>query len=140
METITLISRKSTFCWYQLWKKVTASEFILPAIGFLFIALVSIHDTYLVIIEEHILVLEKNPICVSLIRLDPEGFTFFILAKMMGALVVILTLTWLHRVRYAYAATVTYAVVVFQAFLLMYLHLSDPLIWDLPNFMLLFSN
>ena len=55
METISLISRKSTFCWHQLWKNVSANNFLIPAIGFLFIALVAIHDTYLVVVEEHIL-------------------------------------------------------------------------------------
>ena len=140
METITLISRKSTFCWFQLWNKVTANEFLIPAIGFLFIALVSIHDTYLVIIEEHILMLEKNPICAFLIRLEPECLTFFILGKMLGAVAVIFTLMLLHRVRYRHADIVTSAVVIFQAMLLTYLHLSDPLIWDLPNFMLLFRS
>ena len=139
MDTINLISDKSCFCCNRFWKNVTANEFWIPAIGFLFIALVSIHDTYLVVIEEHILKLEKNPICAYLIRLEPNNCSFFILGKMIGAFTVIISLMALYRMRYAHANLITGAVVIFQAALVMYLHLSDPLIGDLPNFMLLFN-
>lgn len=139
METITLISRMRPFCWRRFWANLKAHDLLLPTLGFIFIAAVSVYDTYLVTIEEHILWMEKNPICATLIRLEPNGFTFFICGKVVGALMVIFVLMKLHRIGYRYANYVTGSIAAFQLFLLVYLHLSDPLLGGLPNFALLFN-
>lgn len=107
--------------------------------GLAFIAMVSIHDTYLVTIEEEILTMEKNPICARLIQWEPVGFTYFILGKMIGTLSVIVALITLHRIGYRHAGIITGAVVAFQFSLLVYLHFSDPLLGGLPNFAVLFD-
>ena len=107
-------------------------------IGFLFIAIVSMHDAYLVTIEEEILTMEKNPLCVKLIQWDPDGFTFFLAGKMTGTLLVILSLYLLPHLGYHHADLVTAAIVGFQFSLLVYLHLSDPMLGGLPNFSVLF--
>ena len=115
------------------------TKVLITTVALMFIAAVSMHDTYLAVIEEEILLMEKNPICVDLIRLDPEGLTFFILGKCIGTLAVIGTLAGLHWFNYTHAKIVTAAVALFQAFLLGYLHLSDPLMGGLPNFAVLFA-
>ena len=120
-------------------RNIKADRFLVAVIGCLFIAIVSAYDTYLVVIEENILLMEKNPICVRLIKLDPSGFSYFIMGKVSGTAAVISTLLFFHRKRYSYAWMVTGAIVAFQAMLLIYLHFSDPLLGGLPNFALLFT-
>jgi len=113
--------------------------FLITVMGCFFIAIVSAYDTYLVTIEENILFMEKNPICVLLIKLDPNGFSYFIMGKATGTVVVISSILFFHCKRYSYAWMVTRAIVAFQAMLLIYLHFSDPLLGGLPNFALLFT-
>ena len=117
---------------------VWPDKLLLTIIGCLFIAIVSVHDTYLVVIEENIQFIEKNPICMILIEMEPHGMSFFILGKTIGTLAVVSALLFLHRKRYAHSQLVTGAVATFQALLLIYLHFSDPKLGGLPNFALLF--
>lgn len=140
METVTLnFGKRKTFNSSRLFRSIFADSQLLTIAGCLFIAAVSIHDTYLVTVEPMILNMEKNPICKALIKMDPHYFSFFICGKMTGMLAVIGTLLFFHRIRYSRALLITGAVVTFQGLLLIYLHLSDPLIGDLPNFALLFQ-
>ena len=104
-----------------------------------FIAIVSAHDTWLAVDNEEIMRVEKNPICLALIQLEPERFTFFVLGKSIGTLTVISVLTLLIRSSYRYASQVTISIAAFQFCLLIYLHLSDPLIDGWPNPLLLFQ-
>ena len=106
---------------------------------FLTIAIISAIDIWFAVANTAILRVEKNPICMALIELEPQGFTFFIIGKAAGTLMVLLTLSLLYRVRYRHANMVTFAIALFQIGLLMYLTLSDPLTHDLPNFGLLFG-
>ena len=143
METVTLnAGGRKTYCAARLLRNVRSMFLhrqLLTIIGCLFIAIVSVYDTYLVTIEPSILQMEKNPICTSLIRMDPHYFSFFICGKIAGTSAVLGTLLFFHRIKYSRAALVTSAVVAFQALLLVYLHLSDPRIGGLPNFALLFQ-
>lgn len=120
-------------------RNLIADQHLLTIVGCLFIAIVSVYDSYLVTIESQILQMEKNPICAALIRLDPEGFSYFIIGKTAGTLAVVGALLFFHRIKYSHALLVTNGVVAFQAMLLIYLHLSDPRIGGLPNFALLFQ-
>ena len=104
------------------------------------IAAISATDIWFAVENATIMAMEKNPICLALMELDPASFSFFILGKSLGTAMVILTLTTLYRHNYKYAMTVTMAVTCFQLGLLMYLTLSDPRMGDLPNFALLFSD
>lgn len=149
MDTISLDSRKSSLRFtskshghqngHQNDRSAYPVGLILTTLGCVFIAMVSIHDTYLVTIEEEILNMEKNPICARLIQWEPVGFTYFILGKMIGTLSVILAIIALHCSAYRHAGIITGAVVAFQFSLLVYLHLSDPLLGGLPNFAILFN-
>jgi len=103
------------------------------------IAAISATDIWFAVANSCIQLVEQNPICMALIELDPDGFSFFILGKSAGTLMVILTLVFLHRRQYRHATAVTIAVTLFQIGLLTYLTLSDPMMNDLPNFGLLFS-
>lgn len=145
MDTLSLNSRTSSL---ELTRKPSHASststlspltLILTSLGFVFIAMVSIHDTYLVIIEEEILTMEKNPICARLIQWEPVGFTYFLLGKAIGTATVISALITLYCIKYPHAGIITAAVVAFQLMLLVYLHLSDPLLGGLPNFALLFN-
>lgn len=140
MDTVTLKSGDwKTSCAIQRLRNVVTDKRLLTIIGCLFIAIVSVYDAYLVTIEPRILHMEKNPICTKLIELDPDGLSYFVCGKMAGTLAVIGAILFFHRIRYSGAFLVTIGVVVFQAMLLIYLHLSDPRIGGLPNFALLFQ-
>ena len=104
------------------------------------IAAISATDIWFAVANSCIQKVEQNPVCMALIELDPDGFSFFILGKSTGTLMVILTLVLLHSREYRSATTVTIAITVFQIGLLTYLTLSDPLTYNLPNFGLLFEN
>jgi len=82
---------------------------------------------------------EKNPICLALMELDPNGFSYFVLGKSTGTLLVLFTLLALNLRKYRHAMKVTIAVTCFQVGLLTYLTLSDPSMYNLPNFGLLFG-
>lgn len=120
-------------------RDILCDKQLMTIAGCFFIAIVSIYDTYLVTIEPWILQMEKNPICTTLIKMDPHLFSYFICGKMTGTAIVVGALLYIHHIRYSHAALVTGAVVAFQALLLVYLHLSDPRIGGLPNFALLFQ-
>jgi len=109
-------------------------------IGCCLLTIVSISsiDIWFAVENASIIKVEKNPICLTLMKLDPEGFTFFIAGKASGTLVVVLTLLQLHRLRYRHAMLITIGVTLFQIGLLTYLTLSDPTMYNLPNFSLLF--
>ena len=143
MDSVSLDLGKKSLVYnhaLRITRNLKADRFLMTVIGCLFIAIVSAYDTYLVTIEEQILLMEKNPICTRLIRLDPIGFSYFIVGKATGTVAVISTLLFFHQIRYSYAWMVTVAIVAFQAMLLIYLHLSDPLLGGLPNFALLFTS
>lgn len=140
MDTVTLNLGKRKTIYTNRWlRNALTDKWLLTILGCLFIAIVSAYDTYLVMIEPRILYMEKNPICVSLIKLDPDGLAYFIYGKVVGTMAVIGALMFFHRIRYSRALLVTSGVVAFQALLLIYLHLSDPRIGGLPNFALLFQ-
>lgn len=140
MDTVTLnLGKRKTFYTSRWLRNTLTDKWLLTILGCLFIAIVSAYDTYLVVIEPRILYMEKNPICVSLIKLDPDGLAYFICGKAVGTMAVIGALLYFHRIGYSRALLVTSGVVAFQALLLIYLHLSDPRIGGLPNFALLFQ-
>ncbi|QEG20191.1 hypothetical protein [Mariniblastus fucicola] len=104
------------------------------------IAAISSVDIWFAVANSEISTVEKNPICMALINLDPSGFSFFIVGKALGTVCVLASLMWMFRTRYRHAKTVLVAITLFQLGLLMYLTLSDPLTYNLPNFSLLFSD
>ncbi len=108
-------------------------------ICFLTVAVISTIDIWFAVANSSILAVEQNPICKALIEMDQSRFSFFILGKTLGTVIVLSTLTQLHRYRYRHATFVTVAITLFQLCLLTYMTLSDPLFYDLPNFSLLFS-
>jgi hypothetical protein len=110
------------------------------ALCLLIIGGISAHDTQMAIENEEIAKVEKNPICLSLINLDPDGFRYFVLGKSIGTLMVISMLCTLAKFQYRHAKLVTLSIVVFQLGLLVYLHLSDPRIGGLPNLALLLGD
>lgn len=105
----------------------------------LFIAVVSAVDIWFAVANSSILYVEKNPICEFLLRLDPESCVFFVIGKSFGTATVLLTLASLHMYGYRHARLVTTAITCFQVCLFVFLTLSDPQIYNLPNFGLLFS-
>jgi len=104
------------------------------------IAAVSASDIWFAVANSSIMIVEKNPICLALMKLEPNGFSYFVLGKSVGTLLVIFTLLMLHQRNYRHAMTVTIALTCFQLGLLTYLTLSDPLMYNLPNFGLLFGD
>lgn len=107
---------------------------------FLIIASISSVDIWFAVQNSSIMKVEQNPICLALMKLDPHNFTYFIAGKASGTLLVITTLLLLHRWKYRHALTVTVGVALFQLGLLTYLTLSDPTMYHLPNFSLLFRD
>jgi len=108
-------------------------------LGFVTIAAISALDTWFAVANSLILKFEQNPICLALMRLEPQGFTVFIAGKMLGTLMVLFCLSAMHCYAYRHVKLVTLSVVMFQVGLLIYLTLSDPLYYGLPNFSLLFQ-
>ncbi len=108
-------------------------------ICFFVIAMVALFDTWAAAANSEILMEEKNPICVKLLELDPEGKSWFIAAKSFGAAMVLATLGLLFKSGYRHAMLVTRAITTFQVGLLIYLCFSDPKWYGLPNFSLLFG-
>lgn len=92
----------------------------------LFIVCVSIYDTYLVLAYPNgILVGERNPICLYLIRQDASQFSWFIAGKVLGNVMVVSTLLGLYFSGFRHALTVAKGVALFQLSLLIFLHFSD---------------
>ena len=113
---------------------------ILVAACVLTIAAISGLDIWFAVESSSILRQEKNPICLWLMQLEPDHFTFFIAGKSTGTLAVLLTLVLLNTRGYRHAMFVTLTVTLFQICLLTFLTLSDPLTNGLPNFSLLFQD
>ena len=110
-------------------------QFCFALIGF-----VSILDMYFVWANSDILNSEQNPVCLALMKLEPDSKMFFFIAKSIGSIAVLLTLGYLLTIRYRHATTVLLSVAVFQAGLLSYLCLGDSQIGGCPNFALLFQD
>ena len=121
--------------------RINWARFQLPFVVFCFatIATISALDTWFAVSNSCIMKVEKNPICLSLMRLEPTHLSFFVAGKTMGTLGVLLALVALHRFSYKHASLVTMFVALFQVGLLTYLTLSDPMVYNLPNFSLLFD-
>ena len=87
---------------------------------------VSIFDTYLVYrFRDHIVIDEKNPICLTLIKYDAQNLTWFLWGKFLGNLFVASMLVALFRFSYRHTNTVSMSVACFQICLLVYLFCSD---------------
>jgi hypothetical protein len=104
------------------------------------IGMISALDIWFAVANESIMHVEQNPVCLALMKMDPGGFKFFIAGKAFGTSMVICSLVLLHRKNYCHAMKVTYSVTAFQVGLLTYLTLSDPTMYNLPNFSLLFTD
>ncbi len=95
------------------------------AVGWVLIGLVSLYDMYLVIAyKSTILQMEENPICLELIRWDPVGLSYFLLAKFLGTAVVLTVLLALYARNRRLAMPVIGGVAAFQIGLLMYMTLA----------------
>ena len=87
---------------------------------------VSIYDAYLVVLfKGEILFDERNPICVMLIRKDPNSLTWFLGGKFLGNVFVVATLVFLRWIRYSRAMAIAKGVAAFQIGLLFYLTFAD---------------
>lgn len=120
-----------------LYFRLVPLMFVLLCFGV--IAGVSAFDAWSTAANTQILRMEQNPICAALLRLDPKSCTYFVLGKSAGTLLTLSTLSVLLKSGYQHAMLVTGSVAMFQLVLLMYLCLSDPLMYGLPNFSLLFK-
>ena len=132
-------------------RPTASNQFTLGALGsqftnrtlvlcFIIIAAISALDTWFAVANSSIMIQEKNPVCLALMRLEPQGLTCFIVGKTVGTLMVLLCLSAMHYFSYRHARLATWSVALFQVGLLTYLTLSDPLCHGLPNFSLLFEN
>jgi hypothetical protein len=107
---------------------------------FVLIGFVSAIDMYLVEANPGILDAEQNPICLALMKMEPDSKIYFFVAKSVGSFSVLLTIWYLIRIRYRYATIVLLSVAIFQILLLTYLCLGDSRIGGFPNFALLFQD
>lgn len=87
-----------------------------------FVGLVSLYDAWLVVVFREIIhEVEENPVGRMLIALDSNGISYFLAAKAVGTIVVLLSLIAVHRVTQRYRDWIMGAVAAFQAWLLFYL-------------------
>ncbi len=114
-------------------------RFMFVALCYITIAAVSVLDLWFAVANTYIANDEWNPVCLALIELEPRGLTFFTVGKLLGTVSVLSVLLTLQRYAYKYANLVTVVITVFQVGLLVHLTLSDPLMYHLPNFGLLFD-
>lgn len=121
-----------------VWKKKLGVLMIVMC--FIAIASVSTLDALLVAWNPQIVNVEKNPICLALIQLDPNGLSAFYLGKSIGTLTVLGAIALMFKIQFCHANTVLIAITCFQVWLLAYLFLSDPLMHGFPNFALLFRD
>lgn len=85
------------------------------------IALLAMLDTYLVIrYQECILVMEENPVCLFLIKMDSETLVFFLLGKFVGTIGAIASMLAVYRWRERIGAVVVQAITLFQIGLITY--------------------
>ena len=101
---------------------------------------VSALDMYFVEANPDILNAEQNPICLALMRLEPDSKVYFFIAKTIGSVSVLLTLGFLLKIGYRHANTILLSVAFFQIILFCYLCLGDARIGGCPNFALLFQD
>ena len=106
---------------------------------FSIILLVSAADTWFAYANDAIIIVEKNPICLWLLQMQPASCGCFVAGKICGTMLVLSILYSLLRAKYLHARMVIAAVTVFQLYLLTYLFLSDPLLDGQLNFSLLFD-
>ncbi len=87
------------------------------------IGLISVYDAYLVrVYRSFILDVERNPVCVMLIRWDPNELSYFVVAKATGTIAVLVALAVLLAWRRRIALLVVTGVTMFQLALLGYLN------------------
>jgi len=95
---------------------------VLFASVLLFVGAVSVYDGYLVLrTGAEIREFEKNPVGLCLIECNHGNPTLFLIAKGVGTSVVLASLTLLYRRSQRMAFPVAYALLVFQAGLLIFL-------------------
>lgn len=146
MPTINLNNRNSYSCSSQVDALCTQIFYwsviqrLCVSLCFALIGVVSALDMYLVEANPAILDAEQNPICLALMRLEPDSKIYFFIAKSIGSISVLLTLWYLLKIRYRYARTVLLSIAVFQIVLLSYLFLGDARIGGCPNLALLFQD
>lgn len=91
-----------------------------------FIGVVSIYDAYLVVIYRTVITrLERNPVCLYLINLDPESLSYFLFGKFLGTVIVLSTMAMIYRYRKRWATPIFASVASFQLGLLLYLNLAN---------------
>ncbi len=91
-----------------------------------FIGVVSIYDAYLVVkYKEVIADLEKNPICLFLIQLDPDSLICFLLGKATGTVLVLTILSALFCYKPRFAWPAVFAIAFFQFGLFCFLNFSN---------------
>jgi len=151
MSTIKLSSRSiySSVGWFgadelgsssvEWMNRVLNHRFVL-CLCFAVIGSISFLDAYFVAANPHILFTEQNPVCLALIKLDPDSMIYFLIVKLVGSVGVLLTLWYLQKICYRHATTVLLAIALFQVVLLTYLCLADSRVGGYPNFALLFQN
>lgn len=122
------------------WTKKNTTMRTFVFVCFVIIALVAVYDTWAAAVNSEILKEEKNPICVKLLELDPDGRTWFVAAKSMGAAMTLSVLSLLLKVGYRHAMFVTGSIAAFQMGLMVYLCFSDPRWYGLPNFFVLYES
>jgi hypothetical protein len=121
------------------WSKVAQSR-VFVVVCFLTIASVAAFDTWSAAANSEILTVEKNPICVVLLELDPESRSYFVMAKVLGAATTLSVLGLLLKTGYRYGHLVTGAITAFQIGLMIYLCFSDPRLYGLPNFFFFYDS
>jgi hypothetical protein len=104
------------------------------------IATVAAYDTWAVAENSQILREEQNPVCLKLIQLEPEGRTWFIAVKSLGAFMAMSVLGALLKSGYKHAMLITSVVTTFQLALLIYLCFSDPRMYGVPNVFVVFNS
>jgi hypothetical protein len=87
-----------------------------------FVGVVSVYDAWLVIaFREIIHYTEQNPVGRLLIQLDSNGISYFLTAKAVGTVIVLLALIAVHRIAHRHREWIMGGVASFQAWLLWYL-------------------
>ena len=61
------------------------------------IGTISALDTWFAVANSNIMLDEQNPICLTLMRLEPNGMICFVVGKLLGTVMVLASLLMLHR-------------------------------------------
>lgn len=89
------------------------------------IGMISFYDALLVLLyAETMNEMEKNPICLALIKLEPVYVTWFLLAKGLGTLIVILSLVVIFNRQRSKSLLMVSSIAIFQLCLLYHLLVS----------------